>query len=527
MATITNPLARAKVKVDRELIMNPAYHPNLVTEKLLNRRENKIYKPADEEYITRLIANMNNIPSQMILKVREGEGLHSILIIPRNFEKKVGRYDFWRKWKDEKHTWYVNNITGEKSWVAPPEKVFEKVFEADGSIKWLSSTGEKKDFITSVEIFEPNGMDFKTIDEIYDFNIQEFEKKFNKLGIEVIKNTKRLQGSSYRPLLEKDGEQEKNYDPERLILNAPICFKHTIVRWLKQNLSLDEYYKFIESDYYFSADDKVADIYSEIETYTKENKEVFDTPKDKNEPVLVGHEQVRTNRVLFESIDKKLKELEKEGKAETPFEISVRATIDNFIKEKSHSPKEIKILEDRFKALLERRPELKGENFFELYDRYKKVLPEDTKERIKNIVVNTYNPTWLVKNEGLTSKIKNTLRQEVAKEQGEIIANQPVEQIKPFGISTAKETLKKGGIVHGKKDKAVPIIAHEGELIVPKKVVPAILHSSAWKNHIEKIAKSKNITFAQAKQYALGNRTMVKKVKAKRLYVSDTSDSDW
>jgi len=86
---------------------------------------------------------------------------------------------------------------------------------------------------------------------------------------------------------------------------------------------------------------------------------------------------------------------------------------------------------------------------------------------------------------------------------------------------------KKGGMIRGKKNQAVPIIAHEGELVVPKKVVPAVLHSSAWKNHIEEIARSKNITFAKAKEYALGNRTIVKKVKPKKKsYWSDTSDSE-
>jgi hypothetical protein len=89
------------------------------------------------------------------------------------------------------------------------------------------------------------------------------------------------------------------------------------------------------------------------------------------------------------------------------------------------------------------------------------------------------------------------------------------------------KSAKKGGLIRGKKNQAVPIIAHEGELVVPKKTVPAVLHSSAWKNHIEEIARSKNLTFAAAKQYALGNRTIVKKVKPKKKsYWSDTSDSE-
>lgn len=521
MASTTNPLARAKKRAGRVFIETPAFMQDKVAQRF-GVRDNDLYKPADEELITRLLKNINYTPSLLGVKVRNKSTAHSILIIPRNIEKKVGRYDFWRKWKDGKHTWYVNNITGEKSWVAPKEKIFEKVYEADGSSKWVSSTGEKKDFVTSVEIFEPNGMTFEEIDKMFDFNIQDIEKKFNKLGIEVIKNTKRLQASSII-----DGKERK-IDPERLILNAPICFKHTIVRWLKQNQSLEEYYKFIESDDYFSADDKVADIYNEIETFRETEQEVREIPLNKNEPEVIGHEVVRTNRVLFDSIDKKLKELEKEGKAERPFEVLVRDTLDNFVKNKTHPPKEMKILEDRFKQLLERRNELKGENFFELYDRYKKVLPEDKVIKIKTLVMNPYNPTWLVKDEGMTSKIKNTLRQEVAKEQGEVIENEPVAQIKPFGIATAKETLKKGGIVRGKRNQPVPIIAHEGELVVPKKAVPAVIHSSAWKNHIEDIARSKNLTFAQAKQYALGKRTIVKKTKPKKKsYMSDTSESDW
>jgi hypothetical protein len=90
------------------------------------------------------------------------------------------------------------------------------------------------------------------------------------------------------------------------------------------------------------------------------------------------------------------------------------------------------------------------------------------------------------------------------------------------------QTRKKGGLVRGKKNKAVPIIAHEGELVVPKKDVPAVLQSSAWKRHIQEIAKAKNMTFAQAKQYALGNRSIKKKTKPKRKsYMSESSESDW
>jgi hypothetical protein len=517
MSATTNPLKVIKKKVDRELIHNPAFMQNDVKEGF-NILETDVHKPFETtEEIKKFLKEINHIPSLLHLKNKTGtNSFHSVLVIPRNAEGRVGSYDFWRKWKDSTDTWYVNNITGETSWVAPRGKIFEKVGK-----KWVSLTGEEKDFISSVEIFEPNGMRFKDIDKIYGTNLVEIEKVLAENGIKVIKNNRIVQGSS---VLASNGE---DYDPERLVLTAPICFKHTIVRWLKQNQSLDEYYDFVGSSEYYSPDDKVADIYSGIETYRQSYESIWDYDKDGINQKL-GSKKIRTNEVLFSSINQKLAELEKEGKAKVPFEIEIRTMLDSYAKHKTHSASQIKVLENRFKALLERRDELKGENFFELIDRYKKVLPADKIERITNLVTNPYNSTWLVKDEGLTSKIKNTLRQEVAKEQGELIANEPIAQIKPFGFSTAKETLKKGGMIHGKKDQAVPIIAHEGELVVPKKVVPAILHSSAWKNHIEDIAKSKNLTFAQAKQYALGKRTIVKKVKPKKKsYMSDTSESDW
>lgn len=106
----------------------------------------------------------------------------------------------------------------------------------------------------------------------------------------------------------------------------------------------------------------------------------------------------------------------------------------------------------------------------------------------------------------------------------------PSDDRNSFNPLNALQRRKKGGIVKGKKNKPVPIIAHEGELVVPKKNVPAVLQSSAWKRHIEEIARKKKMTFAQAKQYALGNRMIVKKSKAKpkrKSYMSESSESDW
>jgi hypothetical protein len=517
MSVTTNPLLTvAKKQVDRDWIQSPAFNPTTIRNKF-GITETEVYKQLEiGEETQKFLKEINHIPSLLKLKTIKGtNGLHSVLVIPRNAEGRVGSYDFWKKESDSTHTWYENIFTHQSSWVAPKGKIYEKIGK-----KWVSSTGEEKDFVSSVEIFEPNGMSFRAIDEFYGTNFVEIKKFFTDNGIEVIRNTKTIQGSS---VLKSHGQ---DYDARGLIVNAPICFKHTIVRWLKQNQTLPEYQKFVESEDYYSADDKVADIFNGIETYSIYAVEEHEGPEGKKEHV--ARKTIRENRVLFANIQQKLRELEEEGKAKVPFEIEIRKMLDVYAKDKTHSASQIKVLEDRFKALLERRDELKGENFFELVDRYRKVLPADKIEKITNLVTNPYNPTWLVKDEGLTSKIKNTLRQAVAKEEGKVIANEPVEHIQPFGISTATETLKKGGMIHGKKDQAVPIIAHEGELVVPKKVVPNILHSSAWKNHIEEIARSKKLTFAQAKQYALGNRMIVKKVKPKKKsYWSDTSESDW
>jgi hypothetical protein len=92
---------------------------------------------------------------------------------------------------------------------------------------------------------------------------------------------------------------------------------------------------------------------------------------------------------------------------------------------------------------------------------------------------------------------------------------------------TEPPSMKKGGIVKGKKGQAVPIIAHEGELVVPKQAVQSVIHTKAWKKHVEAIAKKEGISFAQAKKYALGQGQITRK-KPKRL-IDETSseESDW
>ena len=64
--------------------------------------------------------------------------------------------------------------------------------------------------------------------------------------------------------------------------------------------------------------------------------------------------------------------------------------------------------------------------------------------------------------------------------------------------------LKKGGIVKGMKGQAVPIVAHAGELVVPAEVVPKVLKSSAWIDHIKSVQKAQGISYKEAMKVAKG-----------------------
>jgi len=64
--------------------------------------------------------------------------------------------------------------------------------------------------------------------------------------------------------------------------------------------------------------------------------------------------------------------------------------------------------------------------------------------------------------------------------------------------------LKKGGIVKGKKGQAVPITAHAGELVVPAEVVPKVLKSSAWIDHIKSVQKKQGVSYKDAMKMAKG-----------------------
>jgi len=64
---------------------------------------------------------------------------------------------------------------------------------------------------------------------------------------------------------------------------------------------------------------------------------------------------------------------------------------------------------------------------------------------------------------------------------------------------------KHGGIVHGKKGQAVPIVAHAGELVVPVKAVDKVLKSSAWIDHVKSVQKAQGISYKDAMKMAKGS----------------------
>jgi hypothetical protein len=69
----------------------------------------------------------------------------------------------------------------------------------------------------------------------------------------------------------------------------------------------------------------------------------------------------------------------------------------------------------------------------------------------------------------------------------------------------ASAKLKKGGMVKGKKGEAVPIVAHAGELVVPAHVVPSVLKSSAWIEHVMKVKKEHSVSYKEAMKIAKGS----------------------
>jgi len=64
--------------------------------------------------------------------------------------------------------------------------------------------------------------------------------------------------------------------------------------------------------------------------------------------------------------------------------------------------------------------------------------------------------------------------------------------------------MKKGGMVKGKKGQAVSIVAHAGELVVPAEIVPKVLKSSAWIEHVKSVQKAQGISYKEAMKMAKG-----------------------
>jgi hypothetical protein len=74
----------------------------------------------------------------------------------------------------------------------------------------------------------------------------------------------------------------------------------------------------------------------------------------------------------------------------------------------------------------------------------------------------------------------------------------------PMAAPNAYGRLKKGGIVKGRKGEPVHIIAHAGELVVPTNIVPQVLKSNAWIQHVKDIQQKHKISYKEAMVMAKG-----------------------
>jgi hypothetical protein len=90
-------------------------------------------------------------------------------------------------------------------------------------------------------------------------------------------------------------------------------------------------------------------------------------------------------------------------------------------------------------------------------------------------------------------------------------ATETIKNTKILAMERVGRAFKKGGIVKGKRGKAVPILAHAGELVVPASVVPHVLKSSAWMDHVKAVAKKQG-----AMKVAKGSYTPTKSRPAKK-----------
>jgi len=96
----------------------------------------------------------------------------------------------------------------------------------------------------------------------------------------------------------------------------------------------------------------------------------------------------------------------------------------------------------------------------------------------------------------------------IQKEEVKVEAGKPIDPMKKAqieGLKLSSTNLKKGGMVKGKKGQAVPIVAHAGELVVPAHVVPSVLKSSAWIEHVMKVKKEHSVSYKEAMKIAKGS----------------------
>ena len=112
----------------------------------------------------------------------------------------------------------------------------------------------------------------------------------------------------------------------------------------------------------------------------------------------------------------------------------------------------------------------------------------------------------------LSRKLKHHLSREFADVRNDVSASQErkdlynniVHKLNSVLESIGHEQFfKNGGIVLGKLNAPVRIIAHQGEIIVPKDTAKDVLNSEAWHKHIKRIQLQFGGTFKKAQKMAL------------------------
>jgi len=238
-----------------------------------------------------IIKEIASIPSLLTLDTRDEMSSHSVLFIPRTGAGKVGSLSYWVRETAEKDDgfakkgdkfWY-NPITEESVWVKP---------------KYGSTTPP------SLEIFEPNGASAATIDKMYKANFTKLIKDLEDRGVKVTISEK-FQSTSG--------------------LSAPICYKHTIARWLNQDIPLPEYKQHLlnvaaakvkqfqlpdneATRKLINTDHAVAAIYDDIVTHSIQPGKYIHDPENPSE---TRYERTGTDTMLLSTIKNELDKLEK------------------------------------------------------------------------------------------------------------------------------------------------------------------------------------------------------------------------